>query len=67
MPKVSPGSTSSGPKKTGVEGFDDVLGGGLAPGRCYLLEGSPGTGKTTVGLQFLMEGRKAGEKTLHIT
>ena len=42
--------------KTGVEGLDHVLAGGLAPGRVYLLEGSPGTGKTTIAAQFLLEG-----------
>ncbi len=51
----------------GVEGLDDVLDGGLARGRLYLLEGSPGTGKTTIGLQFLMAGLAAGERALYIT
>lgn len=54
-------------KKTGIAGLDDVLGGGLAPIRCFLLEGSPGTGKTTIAMQFLMEGRAAGETGLYIT
>ncbi|HEX5006884.1 MAG TPA: ATPase domain-containing protein [Hyphomonadaceae bacterium] len=54
-------------KKTGIEGLDDVLGGGLSPGRCFLLEGNPGTGKTTIATQFLLEGRAAGEKGLYIT
>ncbi|WP_262297865.1 ATPase domain-containing protein [Microvirga sesbaniae] len=53
--------------KTGVEGLDDVLVGGLAPGHVYLLEGSPGTGKTTIALQFLLEGAKVGETGLYIT
>ena len=43
---------------TGIEGLDDVLCGGLARGRFFLLEGNPGTGKTTIALQFLMEGLK---------
>lgn len=51
---------------TGVVGLDDVLNGGLARGRLFLLEGSPGTGKTTIALQFLMEGARAGEKGLYI-
>lgn len=51
----------------GVEGLDDILAGGLAPGHVYLLEGSPGTGKTTIALQFLLEGAKAGERGLYIT
>jgi circadian clock protein KaiC len=51
---------------TGVEGLDDILG-GLARNRVFLLEGAPGTGKTTIALQFLMEGRRAGERGLYIT
>jgi circadian clock protein KaiC len=54
-------------KKTGVAGLDDVLGGGLACERCFLLEGNPGTGKTTIAMQFLLEGRAAGERGLYIT
>ncbi|WP_336485307.1 ATPase domain-containing protein [Methylobacterium nigriterrae] len=53
--------------KTGIWGLDDVLAGGLVRDRFYLLEGSPGTGKTTVALQFLREGAALGEKTLYIT
>ncbi|WP_438751542.1 ATPase domain-containing protein [Pararhizobium sp. O133] len=52
---------------TGVVGLDDVLSGGLSRGRVYLLEGSPGTGKTTIALQFLIEGAKLGERCLYIT
>lgn len=52
---------------TGVEGMDDVLQGGLARDRVFLLEGNPGTGKTTIALQFLMEGRRGGERGLYIT
>ena len=51
----------------GVAGLDDVLGGGLTPSRIYLLEGTPGTGKTTLALQFLLKGRASGEKGLYIT
>ncbi|MDR7040432.1 circadian clock protein KaiC [Methylobacterium sp. BE186] len=51
----------------GIEGLDDVLGGGLKRDRLYLLEGSPGTGKTTIALQFLREGAARGEKGLYIT
>jgi circadian clock protein KaiC len=54
------------PAATGVEGLDDILG-GLARNRVFLLEGAPGTGKTTIALQFLMEGRRAGERGLYIT
>src|SRR4051812_11000358 len=60
--------TSSAEKAaTGVSGLDDVLQGGLSRGHVFLLEGEPGTGKTTIALQFLLEGPKAGEKSLHIT
>lgn len=55
------------PAATGINGLDDVLGGGLSRGRVFLLEGSPGTGKTTVALQFLMDGAAAGESCLYIT
>jgi circadian clock protein KaiC len=53
--------------RTGVEGLDDILLGGLSPGHVYLLEGNPGTGKTTIALRFLLEGAKVGEKGLYIT
>jgi circadian clock protein KaiC len=53
--------------RTGVEGLDDILVGGLSPGHVYLLEGSPGTGKTTIALQFLLEGAESGEIGLYIT
>lgn len=52
---------------TGVRGLDDILAGGLTRGRVFLLEGSPGTGKTTIAMQFLQEGAVRGEKCLHIT
>lgn len=53
--------------KTGVPGLDDVLGGGLTPSRLYLAEGTPGAGKTTIALQFLLEGVKLGESVLYVT
>lgn len=52
---------------TGIPGLDNVLGGGLTKERLYLLEGDPGAGKTTVALQFLIEGVKRGEPVLYIT
>ncbi|HEY0130822.1 MAG TPA: ATPase domain-containing protein, partial [Allosphingosinicella sp.] len=52
---------------TGVSGLDDILAGGLRRGRVYLLEGSPGTGKTTIATQFLLEGAARGERGLYIT
>jgi len=53
--------------QTGISGLDDILGGGLTRGHAFLLEGSPGTGKTTVALQFLMDGADKGERCLYIT
>ena len=52
---------------TGIVGLDDVLNGGLARGRTFLVEGSPGTGKTTIATQFLLAGAAVGERGLHIT
>jgi circadian clock protein KaiC len=51
----------------GVPGLDDILSGGLTRNRVYLIEGAPGSGKTTLGLQFLFEGANAGETGLYIT
>ena len=62
--KIAP---EAGLVKTGNANLDNILGGGLAPNRVYLLQGSPGTGKTTLALQFLMEGVRQGEKSLYIT
>jgi len=52
---------------TGVDGLDNILEGGLPPGHLYLIEGDPGTGKTTLALQFLLEGAKQGEPVLYVT
>lgn len=52
---------------TGVPGMDTILSGGLTPDRLYLVEGEPGTGKTTFALQFLNEGVARGEKVVYIT
>lgn len=51
----------------GIAGLDDITTGGLARGRLFLVEGSPGTGKTTVATQFLLAGAEAGERGLYIT
>jgi len=56
-----------GEARTGIAGLDNVLGGGLERGRVFLLEGAPGTGKTTIATQFLLAGAKAGERCLYIT
>ena len=52
---------------TGVAGLDDILAGGLSRRSLFLLEGQPGTGKTTIALKFLMAGAEAGERGLYIT
>jgi circadian clock protein KaiC len=52
---------------TGIEGLDYILKGGLSRNRLYLVQGNPGTGKTTMGLQFLLEGERKGEMGLYIT
>jgi circadian clock protein KaiC len=52
---------------TGILGLDDVLAGGLPRDRLYLVEGMPGTGKTTLALQFLLEGRRLGEHGMYVT
>ena len=52
---------------TGIKGLDHILGGGFTPNRLYLLEGEPGSGKTTMGLQFLLAGVQAGETVLYVT
>jgi circadian clock protein KaiC len=52
---------------TGIAGLDDVLNGGFTRGHIFLMEGQPGAGKTTVGLQFLIEGARCKERCLYIT
>ncbi len=52
---------------TGIPGLDDVLEGGFPRSRVYLLEGSPGTGKTTLAMQFLLTGKAHGERGVYIT
>jgi circadian clock protein KaiC len=53
--------------QTGIPGLDEILSGGLIAHRLYLVTGVPGSGKTTMALQYLLHGRKAGEKGLYIT
>ncbi len=60
-------SSSNAFISTGIAGLDNILGGGLTKERLYLLEGDPGAGKTTMALQFLIEGAKNGEPVLYIT
>src|SRR3954466_3709485 len=52
---------------SGIEGLDLVLQGGLIPARTYLVEGTPGAGKTTLAMQFLLEGLRRGEKCVYVT
>jgi circadian clock protein KaiC len=52
---------------TGIAGLDDILGGGLTAERLYIVEGTPGTGKTTLGLNFLLSGAAAGKSGLYVT
>src|SRR6478609_8177777 len=52
---------------TGVEGLDEILYGGLPSHRLYLVQGDPGVGKTTLAIQFLLEGVRRGEEVLYIT
>jgi circadian clock protein KaiC len=52
---------------TGIAGLDDILEGGLARDHLYLIEGDPGTGKTTMALQFLMEGTRQRQQSLYVT
>jgi circadian clock protein KaiC len=69
MTHSDPKSVSAGPEtiSTGSVGLDDILAGGFDADRVYLLEGRPGTGKTTLALQFLLEGVRLGERCLYVT
>lgn len=69
MPANIPPSASQSPTmaQTGIEGLDDILRGGFTANRLYLLEGVPGSGKTTLALQFLLEGRRRNESVLYVT
>jgi circadian clock protein KaiC len=60
-------SRESGKQTTGIVGLDDVLRGGLPSHRLYVVEGDPGAGKTTLALQFLLEGVHLGQRTLYVT
>src|SRR5262249_893530 len=74
---VSRGDNSLGPKsdmskllpraRSNIAGLDGVLGGGWARNRLHLLEGSPGTGKTTIALQFLLAGAADGEAGIYVS
>src|SRR5215211_418058 len=66
MPDPQP-STPPALSATGIAGLDDILGGGLTPNRVYLVEGNPGSGKTTLALQYLLEGRRRNEAGVYVT
>jgi circadian clock protein KaiC len=52
---------------TGIVGLDEILAGGFTRGSLFLIEGMPGTGKTTIALHFLMDGARANERCLYVT
>jgi circadian clock protein KaiC len=60
-------AVASAPISSGIPGLDTVLAGGFTPHRLYLVEGVPGSGKTTLALQFLLEGVARGETVLYVT
>ena len=64
---MNSGNEERGKVATGVAGLDHILYGGLPPRRLYLIEGAPGSGKTTLALQFLLTGCAFGQKSLYIT
>jgi len=64
---MDPQSARTDRESTGVDGLDAILGGGLTADRLYLLEGTPGTGKTTFALRFLLAGARIGRRGLYIT
>jgi circadian clock protein KaiC len=70
MPRQGAVSVESNPvvdAPTGIPGLDAILNGGLSRGRLFLVEGVPGSGKTTLAMQFLMDGARRGEPVLYIT
>lgn len=67
MPLDDPPANADPRVATGVPGLDAILGGGLPRDRIYLVEGAPGSGKTTLALQFLLKGRELNESGLYIT
>ena len=64
---ISGGLVSNDTLPTGVAGFDEILGGGYSVRHIHLIEGEPGAGKTTLALQFLLDGAARGERGLYIT
>jgi circadian clock protein KaiC len=64
---MKPQAPAEGAAATGIDGLDQILVGGFVPNRLYLVEGVPGAGKTTLALQFLLEGVRRGEPVLYVT
>jgi circadian clock protein KaiC len=64
---VSGGNAALGMASTGIAGLDDIMGGGFAHRRLFLVEGVPGSGKTTLALQYLMAGASRREAVLYVT
>ena len=60
-------ANSLGKQETGIAGLDEILGGGLPSNRLYVVEGDPGSGKTTLAMQFLLKGVTLGQTCLYIT
>jgi circadian clock protein KaiC len=67
MSDGSEAANGGGLVATGIRGLDDVLGGGFTPDRVYLVEGNPGSGKTTLAVQYLLEGVRRGEAGVYVT
>ena len=63
----TPDASTTERVSTGIAGLDNVLGGGLPPNHLYLVEGTPGTGKTTLALQFLLAGATEGRRGIYVT
>jgi len=67
LPSTAKSPAQSPRDTTGIPGLDDILNGGLPPHRLYVIEGDPGSGKTTFALQFLREGVRLGQRVLYVT
>jgi len=67
LPPNATATTASDRASTGVTGLDEILGGGLPTNHLYLIDGEPGTGKTTLALQFLLAGAALGQRGLYVT